>query len=102
MKLSSARVAQAVDQFEAQPIPDNHPAVSQLNELFGDHTFFLDASGLHIVEPTEPTETGDPAGQVVKLASWTDASRDRLVAHEPEPTEVVVVLGSEDTPDQAS
>ena len=40
MKLNSTLVERALDQFEAQAIPDNHPVVPQLNSLFGDHTFF--------------------------------------------------------------
>lgn len=96
MKLNSARVKRTVDQFEADPIPENHPAIPQLNNLFGDHTFFLDARGLHIVEPAETADDGSQAGKVVKLASWTDANRTSLSPHQPEPTDVVVVLGSED------
>src|SRR4051812_41674766 len=58
MKLSTARVQQTLSQLEeqtifqdARAIPDDNPAIPQLNELFGDHTFFLDSDGLHIVEP---------------------------------------------------
>jgi hypothetical protein len=51
MKLSSALVERTLSQFEARALPDNHPAVAQLHQLFGDHTFYLDRSGLHIVEP---------------------------------------------------
>jgi hypothetical protein len=29
-------------QCEAQAIPDDHPVIPQLNDLFGEHTFFLD------------------------------------------------------------
>jgi hypothetical protein len=43
MKLNTALVERALDQFEAQAIPENHPVVGQLSTLFGDHTFFLDA-----------------------------------------------------------
>lgn len=92
MKLTSAAVKQTLDQFEAQAIPENHPAVPQLNSLFGDHTFFLDGNGLHIVEPAEPTSEGAQTGQVVKLAGWQNAERTSLVPQEPEPTDVVVVL----------
>ena len=56
MKLSSEAVEQTLTQFEAEPLPDNHPAVAQLNQIFGDHTYFLDGTGLHIVELTEATE----------------------------------------------
>ena len=95
MKLNSVLVEKTMSQFPAQPIPDNHPSVPQLNSLFGDHTFFLDGNGLHIVEPVEPTTAGARAGKVVKLASWRDADRTSLAPHEPEPTDLVVVLGAE-------
>ena len=52
MKLTSAQVERTLSQLEAQAIPDSHPVVPQLNELFGDHTFFLDGNGLNVVEPT--------------------------------------------------
>src|SRR6266851_5226800 len=51
MKLTSAQVERTLTQFEAQAIPDHHPVVPQLKNLFGEHTFFLDDSGLNIVEP---------------------------------------------------
>lgn len=97
MKLTSTLVEKTLNQFEAQAIPENHPAVPQLNHLFGDHTFFLDSSGLSIVEPADTTQTGAPAGKVVKLASWSDASRTSLAPHPPEATDTVVVLGPEGT-----
>jgi hypothetical protein len=91
MRLTSAEVERTLSQFEAQVIPDNHPVVPQLYELFGDHTFFLDSNGLNIVEPAEPTQAGTQAGKVVILADWSDAND--LAPHEPEPTDVVIVLG---------
>ena len=42
MKLTPTQVERTLSQFEAQAIPDDHPAVPQLNELFGEHTFFVD------------------------------------------------------------
>jgi hypothetical protein len=87
-------VERTLSQFEAQVLPDSHPAVAQLNELFGDHTFFLDDDGLYIVEPVEPTETGQ-AVAVINLANWTDANRTSLSVHEPEPTDVVIEFGSD-------
>jgi hypothetical protein len=96
MRLTPVLVKRTLSQFEAQAIPDNHPAVPELNRLFGDHTFFLDGSGLHIVEPAvSDGEGAEAAGKVVRLASWNDADRTSLAAHEPEPTDVVVELGSE-------
>jgi hypothetical protein len=92
MKLNSTQVEQTLTQFEAHVIPEDHPLVPKLNELFGDHTFFLDGKGLNVVEPNE--SAGTPVGTVVNLANWSDAEWTSLMPHEPEPTEVVVILGS--------
>lgn len=92
MKLNSGQIDQAVSQFPAQPIPDNHPAAAQLEQVFGSHTFFVDQEGLHIVEAVETSDGGRNAGKVIKLASWSDASRTSLAPHEPEESEIVIVL----------
>ena len=92
MKMSSQMVERTLSQFEAQPVPDDHPAVTQLNRLFGDHTFFLDGSGLVIVEPAEPSEGRAQSGVVVKLASWSDSGRISLAPHLPEVTDHIILL----------
>ena len=91
MKLNSASVDQALNQFSAQPIPANHPVVPRLANMFGDHTFFLDDEGLLIIERADPIR-GAPAGKVVKLASWSDENHQSLAPHQPEVTDVVVEL----------
>jgi hypothetical protein len=92
MKLSSAQVARTLSQFEAHAIPDDDPLVPKLNELFGDHTFFLDSNGLNVVEPREVGEAGAREGTVVNLANWSDSKLTSLAPHEPEPTEIVVMF----------
>jgi hypothetical protein len=92
MRLTSAWVEQTLSQFNAQVLPDDHPAISDLRQIFGEHTFFLDNSGLNIVEPTGGADEGEMAARVVKVASWRDANKAGLEPHEPEPTEVVVAL----------
>jgi hypothetical protein len=94
MRLNPAQVEQTLSQFEAQPLPDNHPAVPQLNNLFGDHTFFLDSSGLNVLEPAELPDVDAAAAKIVNLAHWTDENLTSLTPHEPEPTGMVVVLES--------
>jgi hypothetical protein len=94
MKLNSAQVERALTQYAAQALPDNHPVVPQLNSLFGDHTFFLDDSGLNVLEPAETSEAETQTGRIVNLAYWSDADPTKLAPHEPEPTGVVVVLDS--------
>ena len=102
MKLSAVRIQRTLEQLEDHsnlhelyPLPGDSPAVSQLNELFGDHTFFLDSDGLHIVEPAEPTAS-TPTGKVMKLAAWTDNERKALAPHRPEATGIVVTLGADE------
>jgi hypothetical protein len=94
MKLNSEQIDQTMNQFPAQAIPESHPLVPQLSQLFGDHTFFLDNGGLLIVEPAESGADGGQSGKVVKLASWNDSSRTSLAAHEPEETDVVIALAA--------
>src|SRR6266699_5492318 len=94
MKLNSAQVEQTLTQFDTRVLPDVHPLVLKLSELFGDHTFFLNSNGLNVVEPNGGTEAGVPAGTVVNLANWSDAQLTSLTPHEPEPTGVVVILES--------
>jgi hypothetical protein len=93
MKLNTALVERTLSQFDAQAIPDNHPVVPQLNKVFGEHTFFLNGSGLHVVEPAAEAE----AGAVIKLAAWTDESRNSLAPHEPEQTGVVIPFKAGDS-----
>ena len=92
MKMNSAQIEQTLHQFDAQAIPAGHPAIPQLERIFGDHTFFLDSEGLNIVEPVEVEQNDARRGVVVNLASWTDQTKASLEPHEPESTELVVDL----------
>ena len=92
MKMNSAQIEQTLNQFDAQPIPAGHPAMPQLERLFGGHTFFLDGEGLNIVEPVEAEQNDRRRGVVVNLASWTDESKASLEPHDPESTDLVVDL----------
>jgi hypothetical protein len=94
MKLTSTQVERTLNQLEAQTIPDGHPVIPQLQRLFGDHTYFIDDSGLNIVEPTASNQQGAELGLVVNLANWNDANPRNLELHDPEPTDVVVTLGT--------
>jgi hypothetical protein len=96
MKLNSAQIDKTLEQFDAQPIPAEHPAVSKLERLFGEHTYFLNGNGLNIVEPVENEQNDGRRdvvrGVVVNLASWTDEKAESLQPHKPVPTELVVDL----------
>jgi hypothetical protein len=87
MRLNEAQVKRTLSQMDAHVLPDDHPVAAQLADLFGDHTFFLDQSGLKVLEPTE-TETD--SGEVVSLADWADATLTRLTPHAPDPTGTII------------
>ena len=91
MRLTSKMVEQTLSQFKGQVLPDDHPAIPALRQIFGEHTFFLDNSGLNILEPTGEVDEEEIAARVVKVASWQD-DKTVLKQHEPEPTGVIVVL----------
>jgi hypothetical protein len=95
MKLSAKQLERAALQLGARAVPDDHPVVSQLTQLYGDHTFFLDVDGLEIVETDQSAVPSVPA-KVVKLANWADAKCTKLTPHEPQATDVAVDLDSED------
>jgi hypothetical protein len=90
MKLNSAQLERTLNQFEARAIPDDHPLIQRLNDLFGEHTFLLDGRGLNIVEPVE---AAGEAATVVNLADWSGEGRSGLEVHEPEATDIVIKLG---------
>jgi hypothetical protein len=92
MRLNAAQVKQTLNQMDARVLPDDHPAVGKLSELFGDHTFFVDESGLKVLESTEPTEAEAQSGAVVSLADWSDSTSGSLRPHKPAPTGLVITL----------
>jgi hypothetical protein len=95
MKLNSSQIRQILNQFDAQVIPEDHPVVNELSQLFGEHTFFLDGTGLNTVEPDDGANTHAQSAIVVNLANWADAQLGSLAPHEPEPTDITVVLATE-------
>jgi hypothetical protein len=99
MKLDAAQRRLVEEQLGIDAIPEEHPATPDLKEAFGDHTFFLDAGGLNVIEPSQMP--GGPGGNVVKLASWAGESRTELLSHAPEVLPVSVDLDP-DEPDPAA
>jgi hypothetical protein len=95
MKLTTQQLEKTLTQYAAQPIPDDHGLVPQLNALFGEHTFFLDSNGLNIVEPAVEMPRGArQSARVVNVADWGDENLSSLAPHEPEPTDTVIDLES--------
>lgn len=99
MKLNAAQQSHVEDQLGIEALPDENPAMPKLKEVFGEHTFFVDAEGLNVVEE-HPEET-NPSGVVIKLASWAE-DHTQLRVHEPEVLPVTVELTKGNGPDSAA
>jgi hypothetical protein len=95
MKLAADMIDRVLDRFEAEALPDDHPAVVKLNEAFSNHTFFVDDDGLHIIEPAAPAMPGYLVGTVMRVARWKNATSVTL--HEPEAADILVDLGSDES-----
>ncbi|HSF95711.1 MAG TPA: hypothetical protein VLA52_11860 [Thermohalobaculum sp.] len=89
MKLDAAQIGSIRDRYDSEPLADDNPALPKLQETFGDHSFFLDARGLHVVEP-DPDHEGT-LGYVIKIASWTE-DQTQLRVHEPEVLPMAISL----------
>jgi len=92
MKLNKVQIGRTLSQFRALVLAEDHPAVAQFCELFGHHTFFLDASGLNVLELLEVPGMEAQDGEVIRLAEWSDTDFTKLTTHQPEPTGVVIRL----------
>lgn len=82
MKLTDAQAEHVAEQLAGQAIPDEHPNAPQLREAVGDHTFFLNNDGLHIIEPTDSDAGSDASA--VRIASWSPEQQGHLFLHEPQ------------------
>ena len=89
MKLSSEKLGSVLEQIDAEVIPDDHPSLPKLREVFGDHTFFIDDNGLTIIQPLDQHRQ---TGGLVKIARWDDTDPSYLVAHTPEQTDILIKL----------
>jgi hypothetical protein len=92
VKLNEVQISRTLSQFKAQVLAEDDPAIEQLYEVFGHHTFFIDARGLYVLELLEVPGMETQDGEIIGIAEWSDASRSKLTTHQPEPTGLVIRL----------
>ena len=99
MKLTATQIKQVEDQIGMSPISDDEPFVSQLSEVFGDHTFYLQEDGLHMLTLHAELEYGAQVANMVHVAQWSTDEAISLVPCEPDLTDIYVDLSApEETP----
>lgn len=100
MILTDTQIAVVEQQTGATPIPQDEPVAEQLRQAFGDHTFYADPNGLHVIEVLpehmEGTEPGMAA--IVQVAEWVDEEKSSLSPIEPKALGAVVNIDEEGEP----
>jgi hypothetical protein len=91
MKLNDEQIKAVEENTGLQPVPEDNPAMSQLKESFGEHTFYVDDRGLYVLE-TPSDETEQDHATAVQVAQWTDENMNALQPHEPQATEAVIKI----------
>ena len=99
MRMNAALLERVEEQLGVEAVPEDNPSMGKLKEIFGDHTFFVDAGGLNIVERNPAPH--DTIGTVIKLASWTE-DHTQLAVHEPQVLPVHVELGPAEDADEGA
>ncbi|MFQ5764439.1 MAG: hypothetical protein ACE5GT_05880 [Rhodospirillales bacterium] len=92
MILSADQVEQIRDRLGIDPVPGDYPGLSELQKVFGDHSFYLTADGLHVWEYANAA--GGDKVVAVKVASWANEEKSDLGVHTPEVTDVTVDLAA--------
>ncbi|MEQ9606988.1 MAG: hypothetical protein RLN99_04910 [Kiloniellaceae bacterium] len=94
MKLNANQIAAVKQDLSADPLEEQNPAMDALRKAFGDHTFYVGAEGLFVVEPVEDdAHPGEPA-QLVLVAAWADDDKKALQPMPPQQTQTVVDLAT--------
>ncbi len=94
MKLTDNQIKAVEANTGLQPVPEDNPAMSQLKENFGEHTFYVDDRGLYVLE-TAPDDPQQEHATAVQVAQWTDENMTALQPHEPKATDAIIKLTSD-------
>lgn len=94
MKLTAEQVDAVERQTGAMPIPHDNPANEPLSQAFGEHTFYADQNGLHVLEPVEVEEADGEHAEVIQIAQWANDEMSELQPIQPVRTGAVFSLHS--------
>ena len=99
MKLTKQQIESVRNQLSVEPVEDDHPVQKELEEAFGQHTFYADPNGLHIIEKAEPAgvdpDNGD-FGIFMQIAVWKGEDQESLKSIDPQQVGNVLSFNSED------
>ncbi len=94
MKLTNAQINTVNDQLDLNPIDPDTDAQKELEQIFGDHSYFINDNGLFMFGPGEDADTDEREARLFCVASWTNEERNELAAVKP-PAQIDVAIDLE-------
>ncbi|MDF1793910.1 MAG: hypothetical protein P1U88_18505 [Thalassobaculaceae bacterium] len=98
MKLTTDQTAAVQRQTGADPLPDDNPTMGQLQEIFGEHTFYVAEQGLVVPEPAAEEEVEetveDGSVEFLLVAIWAGEDKQSLQPIEPQRTGIKLELAT--------
>ena len=98
MKLTTDQTAAVHRQTGADPLPEDNPTMGQLQQIFGDHTFYVADQGLVVPETTPdavaPESTQENAVEFMLVAVWAGEDKQSLQPIEPQATGIKLELAT--------
>lgn len=96
MKLSGHEIKRVHVTMQAEPMPDDHPALPHLKTYVGDHTFYIGSDGVFIWEYADGDGEEDERINALRVASWADSGKRTVAIHQPQQTETVIKLSEDE------
>lgn len=83
MLLNDTEIEAVRESIGAEPVSDDHPAMTQLVEVFGEHSFYVDTNGLSIFATEEEVEEIEGTPRLTLIAAWADEKKTALQPVQP-------------------
>ncbi|NQV85295.1 MAG: hypothetical protein HQ494_15895 [Rhodospirillales bacterium] len=99
MKLTEKQIDSVRKQLSVEPVEGDHPVQQELETAFGEHTFYADPNGLHIIEKAEPAGAGPDQGVfgiIMQIAIWEGEAQESLQSIDPQQIGDIFPLELED------
>ncbi|MBT7942715.1 MAG: hypothetical protein HN719_05080 [Alphaproteobacteria bacterium] len=95
MKLTKEQIDSVRKQLSVEPVEDDHPVQKELEAAFGEHTFYADPNGLHVIEKAEPAGVDPDQGMfgvIMQIATWEGEAQESLQTIDPQQVGDVIAL----------
>jgi len=91
MKLSNPQINCIRDALDIEPVDSNQNLQVQLEEILGEHTFFVGDKGLFVFEEEQQVDGGNKLARMFLVAAWSNDDKQELAPVAPR-TQVDVIF----------